>query len=64
MSYEKMMKRTNGHRHDNDCQPILFAMQGEHIEIEAERYCNTNVGIQNYLDGSYEECDMNYDEIK
>ena len=33
-------------------------------EAEAERYCNTNVGIQNYSDGSYEECDINYDEIK
>lgn len=33
-------------------------------EVEAERYCNTNVGIQNYSDGSYEECDMSYDEIK
>lgn len=33
-------------------------------EIEAERYCNTNVGIRNYSDGSYEEFDMDYDEIK
>ena len=32
MSYEKVMKRTNGHRHDNDCQPILFAMDGKNIE--------------------------------
>ena len=32
MSYEKMMKRTNGHNHDKDYQPMLFAMEGEHIE--------------------------------
>lgn len=33
-------------------------------EIEAERYCNANVGIQNYSDGSYKECEMNYDKVK
>lgn len=32
MSYEKMMKRTNGHRHDRDFQPMLFSMSGENIE--------------------------------
>ncbi len=32
MSYEKMLKRTNGHNHDKDYQPMLFAMEGEHIE--------------------------------
>ena len=32
-------------------------------EYEAEIYCNGNVGIQEFSDGSYEECEMNYDEI-
>lgn len=33
-------------------------------EVEAERYCNGHVGIQEFSDGSYRECEMNYDEIK
>jgi len=32
MSYDKMMKRTNGHHHDKDYQPMLFAMNESHIE--------------------------------
>lgn len=32
MSYEKMMRRTNGHRHDKDYQPIIASLSGEHIE--------------------------------
>lgn len=35
MSYEKMMRRENGHRHDHDIQPILFSMDGKNIESEA-----------------------------
>ena len=34
MSYDKMMKRTNGHRHDKDYQPV-FGMsfeENEHVE--------------------------------
>ena len=32
-------------------------------EEEAEKYCNLHVGIQEFSDGSYRECEMNYDEI-
>ena len=32
-------------------------------EEEAEKYCVGNVGIQEFSDGSYKECEMNYDEI-
>lgn len=32
-------------------------------EEEAERYCNSHVGITDYLDGSYEENEMMYEEI-
>lgn len=34
MSYNKMMKRVNGHRHDRDYQPILAMpfKNGEHVE--------------------------------
>lgn len=33
-------------------------------EVEAERYCSGNVGIQDLLDGTYEEKEMMYDEIE
>jgi hypothetical protein len=32
-------------------------------EEEAEKYCIGNVGIQEFSNGSYRECEMNYDEI-
>lgn len=32
-------------------------------ESEAENYCNRNVGIQEYSDGTYEEKEMRYEEI-
>ena len=51
MSYEKMLKRTNGHNHDKDYQPMLFAMEGEHIESLnsiAERTAKSfNVRVRN-----------------
>ena len=31
-------------------------------EVEAENYCNGNLGIQEYPDGSYEEKEMTYEE--
>lgn len=57
MSYEKMMKRTNGHKHDKDCQPILFAMQGEHIKSLAsiaERTAEScNVRVRNDINEDF-----------
>lgn len=32
-------------------------------ETEAEQYCIRNVGIQEYPDGSYTECEMRYEEV-
>ena len=32
-------------------------------EQEAELFCQGNVGIQEFPDGSYEECEMNYEEV-
>jgi hypothetical protein len=51
MSYEKMMRRTNSHHHDRDYQPMLFAMDGHHIESAssiAERTAESyNVRVRN-----------------
>lgn len=33
-------------------------------EDEAEKYCKRSVGIQEYPDGSYEECEMMYEETE
>ena len=33
-------------------------------EAEAEKYCNSHVGITEHSDGSYDEHEMNYDEIE
>ena len=33
-------------------------------EAEAEKYCNSYVGITEHSDGSYDEHEMNYDEIE
>lgn len=56
MSYEKMMKRTKGHHHDKDYQPMLFSMNGNHIESRksiAERTADTfHVRVRNH---SHEE---------
>ena len=32
-------------------------------EVEAERYCNLHVGIQEFPDGTYEEKEMMYEKI-
>lgn len=32
-------------------------------EREAERYCNTHVGVQKLSDGSYHENEMKYEEV-
>ena len=32
-------------------------------ETEAEQYCIRNVGIQEYPDGNYTECEMKYEEV-
>jgi len=32
-------------------------------ENEAEKYCKSHVGIQEYSDGSYEELEMNYEVL-
>lgn len=33
-------------------------------EEEAERYCDSHVGIQEFGDGSYEERELNYEIIE
>ena len=57
MSYRKMMKRTHGHNHDRDYQPILFAVSGEHIESEfsiAQRTAKSfNVRVRNDINDEF-----------
>lgn len=57
MSYNKMMRRTNGHRHDNDLQPMLFAMEGKNIESGAslaERTAESfNIRVRNSINEKF-----------
>lgn len=64
MSYEKMMKRTNGHNHDKDYQPMLFAMEGEHIESLksiAERTAKSfNIRVRNDISEDFIQISKEY----
>lgn len=59
MSYKKMMKRTNGHHHDKDYQPVLAMpmREGERIESlasMAERTAETfNVRVRNNINEKF-----------
>lgn len=52
-----MMKRTNGHRHDRDYQPVLMSLSGEHIESLssiAQRTASTyNVRVRDRADEDF-----------
>lgn len=58
MSYEKMMRRTNGHRHDKDYQPILTAFSQEHnvesLKSMAERTAESyHVRVRNTINDEF-----------
>ena len=59
MSYNKMMKRLNGHRHDKDFQPILSMpfKENEHVESYhsiAERTAESyHVRVRNDIDEEF-----------
>ena len=49
----------------NDKKYIGKRIDTEHFETEteADQYCIRNVGIQEYPDGNYKECEMKYEEV-
>lgn len=57
MSYEKMMRRSSGHRHDKDYQPIIMSLSGTNIESLASmsrRTANTyNVRVRNNINEEF-----------
>lgn len=65
MSYDKMMKRTNSHRHDRDYQPMLFSMSGTNIESLASisRRCaeSFNVRVRQHLNEDFVQISKEFD---